>query len=72
VAHVRNPLRDASTLRGVVQEEVLKREVLEAVMCRRRPVLQDRSGRVRELERDEGEEGEGRPERFQDLRILGS
>jgi hypothetical protein len=72
VAHVRDPLRDASALRGVVQEEVLKREVLEAVMRRGRPMLQDRGDRVRELEAGEREEDEGRPERSQDLRILGS
>jgi hypothetical protein len=62
VAHVRNPLRDASALRGVVQEEVLKREVLEAVMSRGYPVLQDRGRRVRELEGDECEEDERRRE----------
>jgi len=63
VAHIRNPLRDASALRGVVQEEVLKGEVLEPVMRRGRPVLQDRGGGVRELEGDECEEDEpGGPE----------
>jgi hypothetical protein len=60
VAHVRNPLRDAAALRGVVQEEVLKREVLKAVVPCRRPVLQDRCGRVRQLNRDEREKDEAR------------
>ena len=58
VAHVRNPLRDAAALRGVVQEEVLKREVLKTVVPGRRPVLQDRGGRVRHLNRDEREKDE--------------
>jgi len=70
VAHVRNPLRDAAALRRVVQEEVLKREVLKAVMPGRRPVLQDRSGRVRQLNRDKREKDEAGCG-FQDFRILG-
>jgi hypothetical protein len=71
VAHVRDPLRDAAALRGVVQEEVLKGEVLEAVMRRGRTMLQDRGSRVRQFKGDQGEEGAAR-ERFQDSRILGS
>jgi hypothetical protein len=60
VAHVRNPLRDFAALDGVVQEEVLKREVLEAVVRGRDAVLEDRRGGVRQLDRDECEKDEAR------------
>ena len=76
LAHVRDPLGQLAALDRVVQEEVLKREVLEPVVCRGRTVLQTIGGdRVRELDCDECEEGEARRHpaiRTQELRNSGT